>query len=93
MFKAVQYYDTSGKPLDRLIERDIYAVDRATDSFMIVDFTGQFTWIPSWTCRAYSEEDCEALKKQGRDMLKECYQTAYYAMLNETRRRQLNSKG
>lgn len=93
MFKAVQQLDCAGNPLDKLIERDIYAVDRATDSFLIVDFMGQFTWIPMWTCRAFRESDLDGMQGQRRQRLKEYMQAATYALINDTRREKLGSKG
>jgi hypothetical protein len=93
MFKAVQYYDCGGKPLDKLIERDIYAADKASESFLIVDFSGQFTWIPMWTCRAYDDSDFDILKKQRQDAFRDYATTINYALLNNQRRAQLNSKG
>ena len=77
MFKAIQQLDTVGKPLDRIILRDIYAVDRATDSFLIGDFVGQFSWIPSWTCRVYTPDvDDQVLNQQREDLMRECYEAA-----------------
>lgn len=93
MFKAIQQLDTTGKPLDKLIERDIYAVDKATESFLIVDFTGQFSWIPMWTCRAYEDGDFDILKKQRIDALQDYATTINYALLNNQRRSKYNSKG
>lgn len=94
MFKAIQQLDCTGKPLDRVIVRDIYAVDKATDSFLIAAFDSSFSWIPAWTCRPYREGfDDDILKDQRKKLLKECYQIAQYALLNEQRREATNSKG
>ena len=56
MFKAVQKFDCAGNVLDKFIIRTVYAVDRTTDCLLIEDFTGQFSWIPMWTCVPYHVE-------------------------------------
>lgn len=39
--------------------KTVYAVDRATGSFLVTDWWGLFNWIPMVECRLYIPEDKE----------------------------------
>jgi hypothetical protein len=55
MFTVVQRFDFQGKPLDELMIRTVYAVDRATNSFLVKSFFGnEFIWIPIDSCEPFT---------------------------------------
>ena len=55
MFTVLQRFDFSGKPLDDSMVRTVYAVDRATNSFLVKSFFGnEFIWIPIDSCEPYT---------------------------------------
>ena len=39
--------------------KTVYAVDRATESFLVTDFWGDFEWIPMSECKLYIPEEEE----------------------------------
>lgn len=54
MFTVIQKWDFSLNPLDEYLIRTVYAVDRATESFLVASsFGDEFIWIPIETCRPY----------------------------------------
>lgn len=55
MFKVIQQRDRVGELMDEFIVRTVYAVDRATEEFLIVDSFGDFRWIPMWLCVPYNK--------------------------------------
>jgi hypothetical protein len=51
MFTVIQVRDFSGKPLDEQLLRTVYAVDRATNSFLVKScLMSEFIWIPIDAC-------------------------------------------
>lgn len=51
MFTVIQLRDFSGKPLDTQLVRTVYAVDRATNSFLVkAGLSREFIWIPIESC-------------------------------------------
>jgi hypothetical protein len=57
MFTVLQRFDFSGKPLGASVVRTVYAVDRATNSFLTTSFMGDFIWIPINSCEPYTGEE------------------------------------
>lgn len=41
------------------VVKTVYAVDRATESFLTTDFLNEFEWIPMSACELYIPEDEE----------------------------------
>lgn len=51
MFTVIQVRDFSGNPLDEQLLRTVYAVDRATNSFLGKGYLMyEFIWIPIDAC-------------------------------------------
>lgn len=51
MFAVIQLRDFSGKPLGESLLRTVYAVDRATNSFLVAAcLSSEFIWIPIEAC-------------------------------------------
>ena len=51
MFTVIQVRDFSGDPLKEQVIRTVYAVDRATNSFLVTSSFGfEFIWIPIDAC-------------------------------------------
>ena len=51
MFTVIQVRDFSGKPLDQQVLRTVYAVDKATNSFLTIGMLmKEFIWIPIDAC-------------------------------------------
>lgn len=54
MFTVIQKWDFSMNPLNEFYVRTVYAVDRATESFLVTSHFGdEFIWIPIKTCEPY----------------------------------------
>ena len=51
MFTVIQERDFSGKSLGESLVRTVYAVDRATNSFLVRGFFDDWVWIPIEACR------------------------------------------
>ena len=51
MFTVIQIRDFSGKPLDEQVLRTVYAVDKASNSFLVTGLLArEFIWIPIDAC-------------------------------------------
>lgn len=51
MFTVIQERDFSGNPLGERLIRTVYAVDKATNTFLVASFFGnEFIWIPIDAC-------------------------------------------
>ena len=51
MFTVIQIRDVSGKPLNERVIRTVYAVDKASNSFLTTSMLmSEFIWIPIDAC-------------------------------------------
>lgn len=53
MFTVIQKFDFSMNPLNQFVVRTVYAVDKATESFLVESMMCDFIWIPMATCSPY----------------------------------------